>query len=329
MHDHVEKCVIIGSGCAGLTAAVYAARGRLQPLVIEGMEPGGQLALTSVVENFPGFPDGIGGFELIDNIHRQAERFGARYRQAVITQIDFTHRPFALHLEGEPDIIRAHSLIVASGARARTLGLPGEKELWGKGLSSCATCDGAFFRDQKVAVIGGGDSAMEDAIYLTKFAAEVHVIHRRDTLRASPIMRDRALENPKITFHWNRVPEALLQEDGGRLVGVRIRATTAPSTDELLHVDGVFYAIGHIPNTDMLGEALPRDANGYLTAHGVVSKIPGVFIAGDVADHHYQQAITAAGTGCAAAMEAEDWLQAQGHLDSETAVAQGARPPAG
>ncbi len=308
-----ELCVIVGSGCAGLTAAVYAARGRLNPLVIEGMEPGGQLALTSVVENFPGFPEGIGGYDLVDSIRRQAERFGARYRSSVVSRIELDRRPFVLHLEDEEETIEAHCVILASGARARTLGLPGEKELWGKGLSACATCDGAFFRDQRVIVVGGGDSAMEDAIYLTKFASEVHVVHRRDRLRASRIMQDRALGNERIHFHWNRVPTALLTDAEGKVRGLRLQGTDGGVEEELTS-DGIFYAIGHEPNTDMLGDALPKDALGYLTAHGVVSKIPGVFIAGDVADHHYQQAITAAGTGCAAAMEAEDWLQAQGLL---------------
>lgn len=310
----VELCVIIGSGCAGLTAAVYAARGRLQPLVIEGMEPGGQLALTSVVENFPGFPDGINGFDLIDNIKKQAERFGARYRPSVVARVDFAQRPYVLHLQDEDEVIRTQSLIIAAGAKARTLGLPGEKELWGHGLSSCATCDGAFFRNQRVVVIGGGDSAMEDAIYLTKFASEVHVVHRRDTLRASKIMQERALENSKIRFHWNRVPAEILRADG-KVRGLRVEGTAGGETaSEEIPADGVFYAIGHEPNTGMFGDALPKDAQGYLTAHGVVSNLPGVFIAGDVADHHYQQAITAAGTGCAAAMEAEDWLQDEGWL---------------
>ncbi len=314
-HGRVELCVVIGSGCAGLTAAVYAARGRLQPLVIEGMEPGGQLSLTSVVENFPGFPDGVNGFDLIDNIKRQAERFGTRYRQSVVTRVDFSERPYVLHLQDEDEVIRTQSLIIAAGARARTLGLPGEKEMWGHGLSSCATCDGAFFRDQRVVVVGGGDSAMEDAIYLTKFASEVHVVHRRDTLRASKIMQERARSNPKITFHWNRVPVEILHQ-AGRVHGVRVKGTGGETGSEKISCDGVFYAIGHEPNTGMFGDALPKDAQGYLTAHGVVSNLPGVFIAGDVADHHYQQAITAAGTGCAAAMEAEDWLQAEGLLQA-------------
>jgi thioredoxin reductase (NADPH) len=310
-----EMCVIIGSGCAGLTAAVYAARGTLKPLVFEGAEPGGQLSLTSVVENFPGFPDGVGGIELIENIKRQAERFGARFRYGVVAKVDFSRRPFRLEIEDEKEPVLAHSVIIASGARARTLDLPGESELWGRGLSVCATCDGAFFKQRTVAVVGGGDSAMEDAIYLTKFATDVHVVHRRDKLRASQIMQERALANPQIHFHWNRVPVGFARGDGGKISGLVVRATDGDAkAEETIACDGVFYAIGHLPNTDLVGDALPRDAGGYLTAHGVVSDIPGVFIAGDVADHRYQQAVTAAGTGCAAAMEAEDWLQAEGLL---------------
>lgn len=318
--SHTELCVIIGSGCAGLTAALYAARGRLSPLVLEGTEPGGQLSLTSLVENFPGFPDGIGGFDLIDNMRKQAERFGARYRSATVASMELSTRPFRLHLEDEPDVITCHSLIIASGARARTLGLPEEKELWGRGISSCATCDGSFFRGRRVVVIGGGDSAMEDATYLTKFASEVHVVHRRDRLRASSIMQERALAHPKITFHWNREAQSFVRDASGRLIGLRVRGCNGETAEEEIATDGVFYAIGHEPNTAMVGAALQKDAQGYLTAHGVLSDIPGVFIAGDVADHRYQQAVTAAGTGCAAAMEAEDWLQEQG-LVPETSTA--------
>jgi len=309
-----EMCVIVGSGCAGLTAAVYAARGTLKPLVFEGAEPGGQLSLTSMVENFPGFPDGVGGLDLIENIKKQAQRFGARFKYGVVSRIDFSERPFRIDVEDEAEPVLAHSVIIASGARARTLDLPGESELWGRGLSSCATCDGAFFKSKKVVVIGGGDSAMEDAIYLTKFASEVHVVHRRDKLRASQIMQDRALNHPQIHFHWNRVPSGFTRDAAGKLAGVVAQATDGSGAEETVPCDGVFYAIGHIPNTDLVGDALPRDGAGYLTAHGVVSNIPGVFIAGDVADHRYQQAVTAAGTGCAAAMEAEDWLQAEGLL---------------
>lgn len=309
-HDP-ELCVIIGSGCAGLTAAVYAARGRLDPLVIEGGEPGGQLALTSTVENFPGFPEGIGGADLTEAIRRQAEHFGARMHPGSVSKVHVDRRPFVLELEGEDEPITAHCVILASGARARTLDLPQEKELWGRGLSSCATCDGAFFRGRRVAVIGGGDSAMEDAIYLTKFAQEVHVVHRRDRLRASRIMQERALEHPRIQFHWSRVATGFARGEDGKLRGLRVQPADG-GADEEIGCDGVFYAIGHEPNTGLLHGALPRDAQGYLTPHGVHSGIEGLFIAGDVADHHYQQAVTAAGTGCAAAMDAEDWLQQRG-----------------
>ncbi len=309
-----EKCVILGSGCAGLTAAVYAARGMLEPLVFAGAEPGGQLSLTSVVENFPGFPEGVGGVELTESIKRQAQRFGARFRYGVVSRIDFSQRPFRLEIEDETEPVMAHSIIIASGARARTLDLPDEGELWGRGLSSCATCDGAFFKDRKVAVIGGGDSAMEDAIYLTKFASEVHVVHRRDKLRASQIMQERALHHPQIHFHWSRAAVRFDRSEAGKLGGLVVQATGG-GAEETIACDGVFYAIGHIPNTDMVGDALPRDAQGYLVADGVLSKVPGVYIAGDVSDHRYQQAVTAAGTGCAAAMEAEDWLQAEGLLE--------------
>jgi thioredoxin reductase (NADPH) len=305
----VEKVIILGSGIAGLTAAVYTARGNLQPLVIEGGEPGGQLSLTSVVENFPGFPDGIGGLDLVQNIRRQAERFGARYRSAEVSHVDLHSRPFRVELEGE-EMLEAHSLIIATGARARLLGLEGEDEVLGHGLSTCATCDGAFFKNRTVAVVGGGDSAMEDAIYLTRFAKAVHVVHRRDRLRASKIMQDRAFQKESITFHWNRHVAAYLRDEAGRLEGL---AREGPDgTREELRVVGVFLAIGHIPNTDMLQGQLPTDGDGYLTPRGVLTDIPGVFVAGDVADRRYQQAATAAGTGCAAAMEAEDYLEAAG-----------------
>lgn len=305
----VENVIILGSGVAGLTAAVYTARGNLRPLVIEGGEPGGQLSLTSVVENFPGFPDGIGGLDLVQNIRRQAERFGARYRSAEVSHVDLHSRPFRIELDGE-DGIQAHSLIIATGARARLLGLGGEDDILGRGLSTCATCDGAFFKNRTVAVVGGGDSAMEDAVYLTRFAARVHVVHRRDRLRASKIMQDRARQKESITFHWNREVASYLRTDDGRLRGLQLRTPDGQTED--LEVDGVFLAIGHIPNTHMLQSQLATDGEGYLTPSGVLTDIPGVFVAGDVADRRYQQAATAAGTGCAAAMEAEDYLEVAG-----------------
>jgi thioredoxin reductase (NADPH) len=314
----VERVIILGSGVAGLTAAVYTARGNLRPLVIEGGEPGGQLSLTSTVENFPGFPDGIGGLDLIQAIRSQAERFGARYRGGEVTRVDLGVRPFLVELDGSEEL-RAHSLIIATGARARLLGLEGEDEILGRGLSTCATCDGAFFKGRTVAVVGGGDSAMEDAIYLTRFARQVHVVHRRDRLRASKIMQDRAFQKESITFHWNRVVEAYLRTPDGRLRGLALRGPDG--TREELEVDGVFLAIGHIPNTDMLRGQLPADADGYLTPRGVLTDIPGVFVAGDVADRRYQQAATAAGTGCAAAMEAEDYLEAAGLAEAAAGAA--------
>lgn len=314
----VENVIILGSGVAGLTAAVYTARGNLHPLVIEGGEPGGQLSLTSVVENFPGFPDGIGGLDLVQNIHRQAERFGARYRSAEVSHVDLHSRPFKIELDGETTL-QAHSLIIASGARARLLGIEGEDEMLGRGLSTCATCDGAFFKNRTVVVVGGGDSALEDAIYLTRFASQVHLVHRRDRLRASKIMQDRARQKESIAFHWNREVESYLRTDDGRLRGVRLKGPDGAVED--LEVDGVFLAIGHIPNTDMLKGQLPADAEGYLTPTGVMTGIPGVFVAGDVADRRYQQAATAAGTGCAAAMEAEDYLEAAGLADASPAEA--------
>jgi thioredoxin reductase (NADPH) len=305
----VESVIILGSGIAGLTAAVYTARGGLRPLVIEGGEPGGQLSLTSVVENFPGFPDGIGGLDLVQNIRRQAERFGARYESAEVSHVDLHSRPFRIELDGERTTL-SHSLIIATGARARLLGLDGEDQFIGRGLSTCATCDGAFFKNRTVVVVGGGDSAMEDAIYLTHFATQVHVVHRRDRLRASKIMQERALQKDSITFHWNRKVEAYLRTDDGRLRGLRLVGPNGEGED--LEVDGVFLAIGHIPNTHMLQGQLPADGDGYLTPKGVLTDIPGVFVAGDVADRRYQQAATAAGTGCAAAMEAEEYLEVAG-----------------
>ncbi|MCL6597074.1 MAG: thioredoxin-disulfide reductase [Firmicutes bacterium] len=314
----MEQVIILGSGVAGLTAAVYTARGNLRPLVIEGGEPGGQLSLTSTVENFPGFPDGIGGLDLIQAIRRQAERFGARYRGGEVTRVDLGVRPFLVELDGSEEL-RAHSLIIATGARARLLGLEGEDEILGRGLSTCATCDGAFFKGRTVAVVGGGDSAMEDAIYLTRFARQVHVVHRRDRLRASKIMQDRAFQKESIAFHWNRVVESYLRTPDGRLRGLALKGPDG--TREELEVDGVFLAIGHIPNTDMLRGQLPADADGYLTPRGVLTDIPGVFVAGDVADRRYQQAATAAGTGCAAAMEAEDYLEAAGLVETAAGAA--------
>lgn len=310
-HAATDNVIILGSGIAGLTAAVYTARGGLAPLVVDGAEPGGQLSLTSVVENFPGFPDGVGGLDLVQAIRAQAERFGARFIPSTVSRVRLDAAPYAVELDEEASRY-AHSVIIASGARARLLGMPAEAELLGRGLSVCATCDGALFRGRKVAVIGGGDSAMEDAVYLTKFASEIHVVHRRDAFRASRIMQERARAKPSIQFHWNRQVVQYLKDSSGGLAGVRLSSTDGSEVYEDLLVDGVFLAIGHVPNTEMLAGQLPVDNLGYLQPDGVRTALPGVFVAGDVADRRYQQAATAAGSGCAAGMEAEWYLEEHG-----------------
>lgn len=305
----VEKVVIVGSGIAGLTAAIYSARANLAPLVIEGQEPGGQLSLTSDVENYPGFVEGINGYDLVQNMRKQAERFGARFGYGRVAKLSpGDGGPHTLEMdEGEPPI-RTHAVIIATGATARWLGLPREKEFLGRGASSCATCDGAFFKNQKVAVIGGGDSALEEALFLTRYATEVHLIHRRESLRGSKIMQQRAFDEPKIKFHWNTVVTEMLGDPNVGLSGLRIRRTDG-SEEQQLDVEGMFVAIGHIPNTDFVQGVLSLDGQGYLQ-EGVVTHIPGVFAAGDVMDHVYRQAVTAAGMGCQASLEAERWLAA-------------------
>jgi len=306
----MENVVIIGSGCAGSAAAVYTARADLAPVVFEGMEPGGQLTTTSVIENYPGFIDGIDGFELMDRMKKQSERFGARFRMEAVEKLERKDGGFAITLVGGEEVL-ARSVIVASGARARYLGLPGEMDLVGHGLSACATCDGAFFRDRRVVVVGGGDSAMEEALFLTRYAREVVIAHRRDTLRASKIMADRARANPKITFEWNtRVAE--IKSEGGTVTGVVFEDTrTGERRDH--PCEGLFMAIGHIPNTAFLPEGLlPLDKDGYIRVNGVVTDVAGLFVAGDVADRHYQQAVTAAGEGCKAALEVEAYLAQMG-----------------
>jgi thioredoxin reductase (NADPH) len=303
-----NEVVIMGSGCAGLTAAIYAGRATLHPLVVEGPEVGGQLSLTTDVENYPGFPEAIKGPELIQRMREQAERFGARLLRGEVQAVDLSRRPFRLMIEGVEH--RARTLIVASGARARWLGLPNEMRLVGRGVSSCATCDGFFFRGQEVAVVGGGDSAMEEALFLTRFAARVYVIHRRDSLRASKIMQERALKNPKIEFIWNAVVEELVGEEA--LEGVVLRDTVTGERHPLA-VGGLFVAIGHIPNTALFAGQLEMDDLGYLIVHnGSRTSVPGVFAAGDVHDRSYRQAVTAAGAGCRAAMDAERFLEAEG-----------------
>lgn len=306
----VEKVIIIGSGPAGLTAAIYTARANLQPFMIEGEEAGGQLMITTDVENYPGFEHGVTGPDLISVMRKQAERFGTRFLTRNVTHVDFSKRPFVVTVG--KDTYQAESLIISTGASAQWLGLPSEKTYMSKGVSACATCDGAFFKKVPVAVIGGGDTAMEEANFLTRFASEVYIIHRRDSFRASKIMADRALKNPKIKVLWNKAVEEITG-DGKQVTGVRLIDTTNNERSEL-PVSGVFVAIGHKPNTKLFTGHLDMDDNGYLiTKKGsTYTKIPGVFAAGDVQDHVYRQAITAAGTGCMAAIDCERWLEAQG-----------------
>ncbi|MGB7439046.1 MAG: thioredoxin-disulfide reductase [Candidatus Acidiferrum sp.] len=296
---------IIGSGCAGLTAAIYAARADLKPLVLDGHEPGGQLSLTTHVENFPGFPEGIMGPELIENMRKQALRFGTEFKSGTATEVDLSRRPFKV-IAGK-DVYETRALIVAAGASARLLGLKGEKELIGRGVSTCATCDGYFFRTKPIAVVGGGDSAMEEATFLTRHASKVYVIHRRDDFRASKIMIDRAKANPKVEFITPYVVDEILAPEG--LVSA-VRLAQVKSGDKKdLPVEGVFVAIGHDPNSAIFRGQLDMDENGYLIAHhGSLTNVPGVFLAGDVQDHRYRQAVTAAGSGCMAALDAEKFL---------------------
>ena len=306
----MRNVIIIGSGCAGNTAAIYTARANLKPLVVGGHEAGGQLSLTTLVENFPGFPEGINGPDLVENMRKQAQNFGAEYVDGAVIDADFSSRPFRLNIEG--DWTETRTVIIASGASARWLGLESEQALIGHGVSSCATCDGFFYRDKKIMVVGGGDSAMEEANFLTRFGREVTLVHRRDEFRASKIMLDRARRNPKIKFLTNTVVEEVHDVGGKIVTGVRLRDKTGKVWDQ--PVDGFFLAIGHIPNTKVFKGQIETDAEGYIASKGGArTSVPGVFHAGDVEDRTYRQAITAAGAGCRAAMEAERFLEAEGH----------------
>ena len=321
MDNNHHKVVVIGSGPSGLTAALYSARANLAPLVIEGFDAGGQLMLTSDVENYPGFPDGVIGPDLMALFRKQAERFGATFVTDDATEVDFTERPFRIQVR--KDTYTAESVIVSTGAKARMLGLDSEQRLLGRGVSTCATCDGAFFKNQKLLVVGGGDSAMEEALFLQRFASELAVVHRRDALRASKIMQDRAIDSPKISFIWNSTIDEVLGEH--RVEGARLRNLQTGELNEVA-AGGIFIAIGHTPNTALFQDKLELDAAGYLVVGRGLStdwdpsspfetrtSVEGVFGAGDVVDHTYRQAITAAGMGCMAAIDAERWLEARGH----------------
>jgi thioredoxin reductase (NADPH) len=306
----VESVLIVGTGCAGLTAAVYTARAGLAPLVIEGNQPGGQLTTTSEVENFPGFEHGIDGFLLTDTIRKQAARFGARYESALIASVDFSG-PIKKLTTSDGALLRAKAVIIATGASPRMLGVPGEWDFFGgKGVTTCATCDGAFYRGMPVVVVGGGDSACEEALFLTRFASKVTLIHRRDSFRASRIMQERVFQNPKIEVVWNTVIAGIIGGADGKVAGVRLTGTEGGTPRELA-CKGIFVAIGHVPNTKAFTPAVATDESGYFLAQAgsqVRTAIPGVYVAGDCVDHVYRQAITAAGMGCQAAIEAERWL---------------------
>jgi thioredoxin reductase (NADPH) len=307
----MRNVVIIGSGCAGNTAAIYTARANLKPLVVGGHQAGGQLSLTTLVENFPGFPEGIQGPDLVENMKLQAQNFGAEYQHAAVTDADFSRRPFRLKIDDE--WTETATVIIASGASARWLGLPAEQKLIGHGVSSCATCDGFFYRDKNIMVAGGGDSAMEEANFLTRFGKQVTLVHRRDQFRASKIMLDRARHNPKIRFLTNTVVDDVFDASQKLVSGARLRnVVSGEAWDE--PVDGFFVAIGHIPNTSVFKGQIDTDPEGYiLSKGGARTNIPGVFHAGDVQDRMYRQAITASGAGCMAAIEAERFLEAEGH----------------
>jgi thioredoxin reductase (NADPH) len=308
--SETRNVVIIGSGCAGHTAALYTARANLKPLLIEGHEPGGQLSLTTLVENFPGFPEGIMGPQLVENMRKQAERFGAEYRVGHLTSADLSQRPFLLHIGKHQ--VHAQAVIIASGASARWLGIPNEQKLIGHGVSSCATCDGFFFSGKEIVVIGGGDSAMEEALFLTRFGTKVTIIHRRDSFRASKIMLERAKQNPKIQFLTDTVVEDVYDHAKQEVTGLKLRNVKTGKVWDF-PTNALFLGIGHEPNAKMFDGQLETDADGYLKTHGYVhTRVRGVFACGDVQDRRYRQAITAAGTGCMAAIEVEKFLEEHG-----------------
>jgi thioredoxin reductase (NADPH) len=306
------KVIVIGSGPAGFTAAIYLSRANLPNLLFEGSQPGGQLTITTAVENYPGFPDGVQGPELTEKFRAQAARFGTVIKTQEVQEVDFSRHPF--QVVSNDKTYEAPAVIVATGSSARWLGLPEEESFHGKGLSACATCDGFFFRDQEIAVIGGGDTAVEEALFLTNFAKKVTVVHRRDELRASAIMQQRAFDNAKIEFAWNRVVQRYVGDENGNLTGLELKDTRDGSRHEL-QATGCFVAIGHVPNTQFLGGQLELDQGGYIVTapDRTATSVEGVFAAGDVQDHVWRQAVTAAGTGCMAALEAERWLGAKGH----------------